>query len=53
MYYRTTFDKPITQKLSLYNYLKNTIKYQQYKGLKNKKKDEDEIQLLQDEVYSI
>jgi DNA polymerase III delta prime subunit len=31
MYYRTSFNKDITQKVSLYNYLKNTIKYQDKK----------------------
>jgi hypothetical protein len=37
MYYRTTFDKQVTQKLTLYNYLKNTDKYVQYKSGKQKK----------------
>ena len=34
MYYRTSYDKQITQKLSLYNYLRNTEKYSKYKGTK-------------------
>lgn len=34
MYYRTSFDKQISQKLSLYNYLRNTEKYAKYKGTK-------------------
>ena len=38
MYYRTTFDRTVGQKLSLYNYLKNTIKYQEYKGAKKKER---------------
>lgn len=32
MYYRTTYDKNITNQLSLYNYLKNTIEYKDFKG---------------------
>lgn len=51
MYYRTTFDKPISQKLSLYNYLKNTIKYQEYKGIKNKNKEEGNA-VLRDEALA-
>jgi hypothetical protein len=31
MYYRTSFDKELTQSLSLYNYLKNMDKYSDYK----------------------
>lgn len=46
MYYRTTFDRNIGQKLSLYNYLKNTIKYQEYKG---KKKQTETATTLQDD----
>ena len=38
MYYRSTFDKPMQNQLSLYNYLKNTIKYKEYKGVKDAKK---------------
>ena len=38
MYYRTTFDKPILNKLSLYNYLKNTTAYQKHKDKNQKKK---------------
>ncbi|ARF09230.1 SNF2-like helicase [Catovirus CTV1] len=34
MGYRTSFDKQISQKLSLYNYLRNTEKYAKYKGTK-------------------
>jgi DNA polymerase III delta prime subunit len=37
MHYRTTYDKPIVQKLSLYNYLKNTEEYKEYKGSKKRK----------------
>ena len=48
MYYRTTFDKTVSQKLSLYNYLKNTLKYQQYKGSKKKKKEDNSF--LREEV---
>lgn len=36
MYYRTTFDKQINQKIGLYNYLKNSSQYQKLKGLKSK-----------------
>jgi hypothetical protein len=32
MYYRTTFDKEIPNQLSLYNYLKNSIEYNNLKG---------------------
>lgn len=49
MYYRTTFDRNVTQKLSLYNYLKNTIKYKELHGLK-KKKDEDAKSLLKSDI---
>jgi hypothetical protein len=38
MYYRSTYDKPMQNQLSLYNYLKNTIKYKEYKGAKHSKK---------------
>lgn len=37
MYYRTTFDKPVFNKLSLYNYLKNTDVYKQHKDKTTKK----------------
>jgi hypothetical protein len=37
MYYRTTYDKPINQQLSLYNYLRNTDEYKKYKGERSKK----------------
>ncbi|AYV83573.1 MAG: SNF2-like helicase [Hyperionvirus sp.] len=49
MYYRTMFDKTITQRLSLYNYLKNTIQYQKFKGQKVKKVEEEES-ILKEEV---
>lgn len=48
MYYRTTFDKSVSQKLSLYNYLKNTTQYQKYKGQQTKKKNENAIVLKED-----
>ncbi len=34
MYYRSTYDKPMQNQLSLYNYLKNTVKYKEFKGTK-------------------
>lgn len=49
MYYRTSYVKPVTQKLSLYNYLKNTIEYQQFKGVKGRRKEVDTKILLRDE----
>jgi hypothetical protein len=52
MYYRTTFDKPIVQKLSLYNYLKNTTQYQAYKGSKKKKSDEAKEEQKEVAVYN-
>ena len=49
MYYRTTFDKTVTQRLSLYNYLKNTEQYQKYRGQK-KKKEEEGVSILKEDV---
>lgn len=49
MYYRTTYDKSVSQQLSLYNYLKNTEEYQQYKG-KALKKDSESKEVLKDET---
>lgn len=43
MHYRSTYDKPMQHQLSLYNYLKNTIKYQKYKGDKYAKKKTKDI----------
>jgi hypothetical protein len=39
MYYRTTYEKPEMNKLSLLNYLKNTDKYKKYKNVKVTSKD--------------
>jgi len=49
MYYRVKYEKPMMQKLSLYNYLKNTIEYQKFKGSKDTKSDSDGKLLLRDE----
>jgi hypothetical protein len=47
MYYRTTFDRKVYKQLTLYNYLKNTDKYQEF--LKsNKKIDDDEGDMEKD-----
>lgn len=44
MSYRSTFNKPMQNQLTLYNYLKNTVKYKEYKGAKHaKKKTKDTI----------
>ena len=37
MYYRTTYNKPLVNKLTLRNYLKNSKLYLEYKGSKSKK----------------
>jgi hypothetical protein len=50
MYYRTTYDKQIAQKLSLYNYLKNTTEYKQYKGKQGSDLAEDEEDLLKEDI---
>lgn len=54
MEYRTTFNTPNMQKLSLYNYLKNSDKYNELKD-KIKKNNFDEIQekeeILEDKNY--
>ena len=50
MYYRTTYNKPLINKLSLYNYLKNTIEYKKYKGTKIKKKQESTKNLFKDNL---
>ena len=54
MEYRSTFDTPNVQKLSLYNYLKNSDKYQEIreKVTKNKFEDEqDKEEILGDKDY--
>lgn len=51
MHYRTTYDKPISHQLSLYNYLKNTLEYQKYKGSKSKKKADNGIFKEEAQVY--
>lgn len=38
MYYRTSFDKPIVNKLSLYNFLKSTHEYKEFKQKSEKVK---------------
>ncbi len=40
MYYRSTFDRPMENQLSLHNYLKNSEKYKQIKGPSTKKEKE-------------
>jgi superfamily II DNA or RNA helicase len=45
MHYRTTYAQELYNKLSLYNYMKNTIEYKYYKG-ETKKKQLDEKMLL-------
>lgn len=52
MYYRTTFDKSITQKLSLFNYLKNTVQYQTYKGQKVTGKEKENQIIFSEEITS-
>ena len=49
MYYRTTFDKPIPNQLSLYNYLKNSIEYKNLKGTLST--DSEEILKQNVQVY--
>jgi hypothetical protein len=49
MYYRTKYVKPVSQKLSLYNYLKNTVQYQSYKD-KDKRKDQHGKIVLREDV---
>ncbi len=41
MYYRTTFEKPQMQQLSLFNYLQNTDKYKEYRALKQQSLEGD------------
>uniref|UniRef100_A0A6C0EB41 Helicase ATP-binding domain-containing protein n=1 Tax=viral metagenome TaxID=1070528 RepID=A0A6C0EB41_9ZZZZ len=48
MYYRTKYVKPISQSLSLYNYLKTNIQYQNYKD-KGKRKEQNDKHLLKDD----
>lgn len=49
MQYRMNYVKPISNQLSLYNYLKNTVEYQTFKDSKGKKKDADGKHLLKDD----
>jgi hypothetical protein len=42
MHYRTSYDKPLLNKLSIHNYLKNTKEYKTYKGAKTKAKGESD-----------
>lgn len=46
MYYRSTFNKHLANKLTLYKYMKNTDIYKSYKG--TKKKDKTETNLLKE-----
>lgn len=46
MYYRSSFDKELTHKLTLYNYMKNNDIYKKYKG--SVSKDVPETSLLKD-----
>ena len=43
MYYRSTHDKPMQNQLTLYNYLKNTVKYKEYKGSRGAEKKTQEF----------
>lgn len=49
MYYRTTYDKPVEQHLSLNSYLKNTKEYQDYMG--SQRYDEEEEDENNDNSY--
>jgi hypothetical protein len=53
MEYRASFDTPNVQKLSLYNYLKNSEKYQEIKEKikKNKFEDDQDEEILEDKNY--
>ena len=42
MYYRTTYNKALVNKLSLYNYLKNKTEYKKFKGSNKTKKTSKE-----------
>jgi len=47
MYYRSTFDKHITNQLTLHNYMKNTDKFKQLKDISLKKKEKTIKQAVQ------
>lgn len=51
MYYRTNYDKPISNQLSLYSYLKNTMEYQKYKSTRAKRRSDKEIFKEEVQVY--
>lgn len=51
MYYRTTVTKTVSQQLSLYNYLKNNVSYQQLKDIKGKRKGDDKSLVKDDQPY--
>jgi DNA polymerase III delta prime subunit len=40
MHYRSTYNKPMQNQLTLYNYLKNTTKYKEYKGISDEESEE-------------
>lgn len=49
MYYRTTVTKHVSQQLSLYNYLKTSTSYQQFKDIKGKRKNEGDRSFIKDD----
>lgn len=51
MYYRTTVTKHLTQQMSLYNYLKNSVSYQQLKDIKGKRKSDNKSLMKEDQLY--
>ena len=53
MYYRTTDDKYICKPLTLYNYLKNTDKFQKIKGISKNKKSIDSKKIVAYDFNSI
>ena len=48
MHYRSSYNKPLVNVLSLYNYLKNTDDYKEYKGDRSKRKAQASKDVLKD-----
>lgn len=49
MYYRTNYNKEVKHKLSLYNYLKNTIEYKELKTKKGSSKGSEQKGIFKDD----
>jgi superfamily II DNA or RNA helicase len=51
MYYRTNVTRHVSQQLSLYNYLKNNVSFQQMKEIKGKRKSDDESLVKEEQTF--